>query len=79
MSAKLPYPLAMLQRGESMTRSPARPSRGRRAHHGARLHASAEEVELDGVGPMQRLCAIRIFSRCASYRSRPPPCPGTTA
>ncbi len=62
MTAKLPYPLAMLQRGES--HDPF----GVLGHHtdgeGAVIRAfmpHAETVELDSIGPMQRIPNTDIF------------------
>ncbi|MGD8956948.1 MAG: 1,4-alpha-glucan branching enzyme, partial [Chromatiaceae bacterium] len=62
MAAKLPYPLAMLQHGEAhdpfgiLGRHPDGDKTLVRA-----FMPSAEEVELDGIGPMQRLPQTDIF------------------
>ena len=62
MSAKLPYPLAMLQRGESHDPFSLLGRHEDGGHTMVRAFMpSAEEVELDGVGPMQRLPNTDIF------------------
>ena len=62
MPAKLPYPLAMLQRGESHDPFSllGRHIEGERVVVRAFM-PSAEEVELDGVGAMQRIPNTDIF------------------
>ena len=62
MPAKLPYPLAMLQRGES--HDPFSVIGRHPNDQGALVRAfmpSADEVDLEGVGPMQRLPNTDIF------------------
>ena len=62
MTAKLPYPLAMLQNGEShdpfavIGRHPADGRELVRA-----FMPSAESVDVDGIGPMQRIAHTDIF------------------